>query len=94
MAGSNFMRYKASHPHLDYRVIMPLHDAIYLEVWWEHLQEVMETAVPYCMVEHAYAPSIDLRLGIDIETMFHFGHKVKPQEAIAESLAHLVAGRH
>lgn len=66
---------------------MPFHDAVYLEVWWEHVDEVVKEVVPYCMEQQAGVPSLGLHLRADIETMFHWGHKVKPDEAIAESLA-------
>jgi len=57
-------------------------------VWWEDVHEVIDKVIPYCMVDNASVPSIDLRLQTDAECMYHWEHKDKnPDVIIAESLA-------
>ena len=88
LAMGNFMQYRVDHPHLRYRLMLPFHDAVYLQVWWEDVHEVIDKVIPYCMVDNASVPSIDLRLQTDAECMYHWEHKDKnPDVIIAESLA-------
>lgn len=51
LAIDNLLRYRKANPHLDYQLLLQIHDAVLLAVRYEHVAEVMDTVIPYCMEE-------------------------------------------
>jgi DNA polymerase I-like protein with 3'-5' exonuclease and polymerase domains len=93
LAMYNLAKYKEDHKDIDYEIILPFHDAVYLHAKCNHAKRIVEEVVPECLVKNASAPSIGLELQADVETMFHWGHKVSLNDAVVESLEQLEISR-
>lgn len=78
-------KYKQAHQNVDYRTLLPFHDAAYLLVHHSWVRHVSEEVIPYCMEVKARVPSIGLQLQTDQEFMINWGHKLTIEEAIYEA---------
>lgn len=74
-----------------FRILLQIHDAILLEVPYEHVEFVAEQVLPWAMRDQVaiYPTRLDgrptdvgpYRLGIDAEVMLHWGEKLKADQA-------------
>lgn len=77
---------------VDFRLLLPVHDAIMLEVPVAHLDRVVEDVLPLCMCRQAKVPHIGLELSIDTSVYRRWGEKLTKAEAVAEALASKTGG--
>jgi uracil-DNA glycosylase family 4 len=91
LALANFVNYRETHPDIDYRVALQIHDAIILIAPIEHAERVYREVVPKCMVEDVpFWPRMlsgqpipvaePYHFGIDCEVFVHWGEKLKPDQ--------------
>lgn len=85
----NFQQYRKLAPHLRYRILLPVHDAVFLHVPVAEVDEVIEEVIPLCMREGTEIPGLNLRLDIDISVMRRWGQKMSKEEAVADAIASL-----
>lgn len=71
--------------NIPYRVILPVHDALFYEAPIEAAYEVYDNVVPVCMHDGCEIPHLNFKLGIDREVSYRWGEKCKIEEAIALS---------
>ena len=60
LAITNLHSYRNEHPGVEYDIVMQIHDAVLLEVPIEHVAEVCDTVLPYCMTETVPVVPTDL----------------------------------
>jgi DNA polymerase len=96
IALANFYHYRETHPEIDYKIVLQIHDAIVLMVPIEHAEQVYKEVVPLCMVEQVpfYPRRLDgtlidagpYKFGSSREVFVHWGEVLKPEEAKAIGL--------
>ena len=102
LALANFIRYRETHPEVDYQIALQIHDAIMLIVPIEHAEIVYKEVVPKCMIDDVpFWPRrldgtiIDVsepyHFGADREIFIHWGEKLKKPEIQALGLAGLLS---
>jgi len=65
---------------VDYRLLLSIHDAVLMEVPTAHVEQVVETVIPACMVQGVEVPGLGLHYGIgDIDIQLRWGEKSPPQ---------------
>lgn len=99
LAIANLYQYRSAHPHVAYDIALQIHDAVLLEVPAEHVAEVCDVVLPYCMTEMVPVMPTDLsgiplrspdggfltyRLVGDRDLSVHWG--IPLEEECAESL--------
>lgn len=82
--------YKRDNPGL-FRMLLQIHDAVLLEVPYEHVATVLDKVLPTCMVKMCpiYPTGLDgvptgdgpYYLGIDSEVMVHWGERITMKQA-------------
>ena len=70
---------------MKYKIVLPVHDAIFLDVPVDEYERVTQEVLPECMDKGVYIPNTGLRLGIDIETMRRWGEKISLDQAIEQA---------
>ena len=60
LAIANLYNYREQHPSVLYDIVLQIHDAVLLEVPVEHIAEVCDTVLPYCMSEMVPVVPADL----------------------------------
>jgi len=60
LAIANLYQYRELHPHVEYDIVLQIHDAVLLEVPVEHVAEVCDVVLPYCMTETVPVVPTDL----------------------------------
>ena len=70
---------------MQYKIVLPVHDAIFLDVPVAEVDKVIKEVLPECMRDGVYIPHTELRLGIDIETMRRWGEKISLDRAMEEA---------
>ena len=63
-----------------FKIVLPVHDAIFLMTPFDEVNRVAEEVFPKCMSEGVPIPGTELQLGIDIEVMQRWGDKLNAQE--------------
>lgn len=92
LALANFVKYRADHPEVNYRIALQIHDAIILVVPIEHAEFVYNEVIPKCMVDDVpfWPRKLDGTLidvpapyhfGMDRDVFVHWGEKLKPDHA-------------
>lgn len=71
--------------NMRFRVVLPVHDAIFLDVPWDEVETVTKEVFPYCMSKGVVVPNTRLTLGVDIAVMRRWGEKMKIEKAIEEA---------
>lgn len=92
----NFHRYRDTHPDIDYKIGLQIHDAIVLIVPIEHAERVYKEVVPKCMIDDVpfYPRGLDgsmidagpYHFGSSREVFVHWGETLSDQEAEALGL--------
>ena len=88
----NFHEYRRTHPEVDYKITLQIHDAIVLTVPIEHAEHVYKEVIPECMVTRVpfYPRQLDgvliegrgpYHFGMDREVFVHWGEKIQPEDA-------------
>lgn len=70
---------------MKYKMILPVHDAIFLDVPVDEVYNVVKEVLPDCMTNGVCIPNTKLNLGIDITIMRRWGEKISPEDAINEA---------
>jgi DNA polymerase-1 len=60
LAIANLYNYREQHPSVQYDIVLQIHDAVLLEIPVEHIAEVCDTVLPYCMSEMVPVVPADL----------------------------------
>jgi uracil-DNA glycosylase family 4 len=60
LAIANLYNYREQHPSVLYDIVLQIHDAVLLEIPVEHIAEVCDTVLPYCMSEMVPVVPADL----------------------------------
>ena len=99
IALNNFYQYRLSHPDIDYKIGLQIHDAIVLIVPIEHAERVYKEVVPACMVNSVpfYPKKLDgtpidagpYYFGSSREVFVHWGELLTADEADALGLRFL-----
>jgi DNA polymerase-1 len=63
-----------------FKLILPVHDAIFLMTPFDEIKRVTEEVFPTCMSDRVPIPGTELKLGIDIEVMERWGDKLSANE--------------
>lgn len=71
VAGTNFRRYRKTHD-LDFRILLPVHDAFLFDVEKERLEEFKKVIVE-CMCTNNKLPGTNYNLQADISSMYRWG---------------------
>ena len=88
VALQNFWNYKRVRRTNPFRMLLSIHDAVLLEVPVANVPEVVEQAIPWCMVRDVEMPGLDLRYGIgDIDIQFRWSEKSNPAELEAAGVS-------
>jgi len=101
IALANFHRYRSTHPEIDYKIALQIHDAIVLIVPIEHAEQVYKEVVPQCMIDEVpfwprrldgtlVAGAGPYHFGMDRDVFVHWGEKIKPDAARSLGLGWLV----
>jgi len=84
----NFWNYKRVRRTNPFRLLLSIHDAVLMEVPVANVPEVVERAIPWCMVRDVEMPGLDLKYGIgDIDIQFRWGEKSDPAMLEAAGVA-------
>lgn len=97
IALNNFYQYRKTHPDVEYKIALQIHDAIMLIVPIAHAERVYNEVVPRCMVKEVpfWPRALDGSLipvkepyhfGADREVFVHWGEKLKAEQARALGL--------
>lgn len=70
---------------MKYKIVLPVHDAVFLDVPVAEVNKVTTEVLPECMYRGVYIPNTELKLGIDIETMRRWGEKISLEQAMNEA---------
>jgi DNA polymerase I-like protein with 3'-5' exonuclease and polymerase domains len=92
IALNNFYQYRKTHPDVEYRIALQIHDAIMLIVPIAHAERVYNEVVPQCMVKDVpfWPRALDGSLipvkepyhfGADREIFVHWGEKLSADQA-------------
>jgi len=93
----NFRDYRLEHTHLNYRMLLQIHDAILFEVPIVEVREFKETVLPLCMVERVpiwprYLDNTPMPVetpyyfGIDTDVQLNWGADITKEQAAAIGL--------
>jgi uracil-DNA glycosylase family 4 len=92
-ACDHLYHYRETHPLVDYRIVMQIHDAILLEVPYGHVGVVMREVLPECMSQAVPIYPTDLaglptgagpyHMGVDVECYQAWGEKMQPHQFLA-----------
>jgi uracil-DNA glycosylase family 4 len=74
IALNNFYTFRETHPDIDYKIVLQIHDAIVLMAPIEHAERVYKEVVPQCMIDDVpfWPRRLDGEL-IPVERPYHFG---------------------
>ena len=72
---------------MKFRIILPVHDAIFLDVPASEAVRVADEVLPKCMRDLVLIPNTSLRLGVDVEMCRRWGEKLTRTQAIEQALA-------
>ena len=75
--------------NMKYKIILPVHDAIFLDVPADEAIEVATKVLPYCMRDGVPIPNTQLKLDVDVEIMRRWGEKISKERALEEAFAEL-----
>lgn len=81
IALSNLFIYRIDND-MKYRIVLPVHDAIFLMTPFNEIKRVAEEVFPKCMSDDVPIPGTELKLGVDIEVMQRWGDKLSDEEII------------
>ena len=76
----NLHKYKEDNPHLNYKILMSVHDQILTTCPIEEVQETIQ-ALQTCMCDLCIMPGYDLELQIDPEVSLRWGTVLSSEEA-------------
>ena len=79
-----FQVYRTLRPDLEYRLLISLHDAVYLECPPSQVGDMIDEVIPACMVHGLEVPKIGLHYTLgDIDIYENWEQKVKPERLLA-----------
>lgn len=92
-AVDHLYHYREEHPEVDYKIALQIHDAVLLQVPFEHVENVMTNVLPECMVERVpiYPCRLDgmpngtgpYKLSVDREPYLWWGEQLMPNQHLA-----------
>jgi uracil-DNA glycosylase family 4 len=95
-AADYLYHYRETHPLVDYRILLQIHDAFLLEVPYGHVGVVMNEVLPHCMSECVPIWPSDLagtpngtgpyRMGVDVKCCTSWGSTMQPDEYLSRKL--------
>lgn len=71
---------------MKFKIILPVHDAIFLDVPVDEAVKVADEVLPKCMRDLVLIPNTKLHLDVDVEMCRRWGEKMKREQAIQEAL--------
>lgn len=74
---------------MKYKIILPVHDAIFIDAPADEALLVKNEVLPMCMRDGVPIPNTDLHLGVDTEMMRRWGEHISDEEAIRQAYADL-----
>ena len=77
---------------MKFKIILPVHDAIFLDVPVDEAVRVADEVLPRCMRDLVLIPNTKLYLDVDVEMCRRWGEKMKREEAIKQALIELKVG--
>jgi hypothetical protein len=88
----------------EYKLLLAVHDALFLEVPVQHVDTVVSRVLPLCMRDGAVIPpwqptpeyvvTQPFTLDIDIEIMTRWGEKAKREELLELGLSEALVNKH
>jgi DNA polymerase I-like protein with 3'-5' exonuclease and polymerase domains len=96
------IQYRDQFPEIAYRLLLQIHDAIVLEVPYEHADFVKNVVLPYAMSECVPIYPVNLngvpngtgpfRMGIDTEVFLAWGEKMMPNDYLSRGMSPEMSG--
>ena len=74
---------------MKYKIILPVHDAIFLDTPADEVTEVADKVLPYCMSDSILIPNTQLHLGVDVEISRRWGEHITKERALEEAYAEI-----
>jgi uracil-DNA glycosylase family 4 len=68
-----------------FHILLPFHDAAFLAVRWDAVEEVTQYVIPDCMTNRVTIPNTTLKIETDIATMIRWGEKLPMDQAIDQA---------
>ena len=72
--------------NMRFKLVLPIHDAIFLDTPIDEVGEVVNCILPTAMTECCTIPVLNIKLAIDTEIMWRWNEKVSMEEAVELSL--------
>lgn len=95
-ACDHLYHYRFDHPEVDYRIALQIHDAVVLEVAYEHVPQVINEVLPECMVNRVpiHPSTLDgmptgegpYHMGIDIDPYVWWGEDMMPSHCLRRNI--------
>ena len=75
---------------MKFKIILPVHDAIFLDVPVHEAVKVADEVLPKCMRDLVLIPNTKLHLDVDVEMLRRWGEKITRDEAIKQAEQEIV----
>lgn len=74
---------------MKYKIILPVHDAIFIDAPVDEAMQVKKVVLPFCMRDAVPIPNTSLHLDVDTEMMRRWGEHISDEECIKQAYADL-----